>query len=426
MLILRIRFVYMEYCAFILMGSLPIAWIAVGALLFILLLMMSVLWALKSREVATLKKQCEDLRETIRMMRYEEVSLSRMLHTASKPSLQKEAPTLVEETTKGEVEQVAPLAVAVAEVVVVDSSEQEEPESVAENSECAEEPTESFTSDDNFEEQEEVEVLPVANEDSEELEMVDDESNSNMSLKEQEDVEANLLEESEENVVVVEENQPSLPQSHKHPINERQPAIPTDLFAAWFAENEVSAEKEPAAQTDHSEANVAEGVVESDALTYSEDVSEEETSDTLVEEQVAESSSEVVVTEDEEEDAEVLPIAQDAAFATELSKEDERFCRKLERIVNTRLRNPNLNIDIIAAQFGIGRTNFYRKVRELTGMSPNDYLRKCRMERAAELLRTSEQPISEVCAQVGIPDAQYFSRVFKAYYGTAPSAYREQ
>ena len=109
-----------------------------------------------------------------------------------------------------------------------------------------------------------------------------------------------------------------------------------------------------------------------------------------------------------------------------LSKEDERFCRKLERLVNTRMRNPNLNIDVIAAQFGMGRTNFYRKVRELMGMSPNDYLRKCRMKRAAELLRTTVLPVADVCAQVGMPDAQYFSRVFKSYFGMPPSAYREQ
>lgn len=122
----------------------------------------------------------------------------------------------------------------------------------------------------------------------------------------------------------------------------------------------------------------------------------------------------------------VATVTEAPAQEVELSKEDERFCRKLERIVDTRLRNPNLNIDIIAAQFGIGRTNFYRKVRELTGMSPNDYLRKCRMERAAELLRTTDLPISEVCVQVGVPDAQYFSKVFKIYFATTPSIYREQ
>ena len=109
-----------------------------------------------------------------------------------------------------------------------------------------------------------------------------------------------------------------------------------------------------------------------------------------------------------------------------LSKEDEKFCRKLERIVHTRMHNPNLNVDVIAAQFGMGRTNFYRKVREITSMSPNDYLRQCRMERASELLRTTDLSVVEICGQVGISDAQYFSRVFKSFYGAPPSAYREQ
>jgi AraC-like DNA-binding protein len=118
------------------------------------------------------------------------------------------------------------------------------------------------------------------------------------------------------------------------------------------------------------------------------------------------------------------PMAQSAIV--KLSKEDERFCRKLERIVHTRMRNPDLNIDVIASQFGMGRTNFYRKVRELMGMSPNDYLRKCRMERAALLIKDTNMPIAEICAQVGVPDAQYFSRVFKTFYGVPPSTYREQ
>ena len=48
------------------------------------------------------------------------------------------------------------------------------------------------------------------------------------------------------------------------------------------------------------------------------------------------------------------------------------------------------------------------------------------LERAAEKLRSTELPIADVCTQVGMPDAQYFSRVFKSYFGMPPSAYREQ
>ena len=143
-------------------------------------------------------------------------------------------------------------------------------------------------------------------------------------------------------------------------------------------------------------------------------------------EPIVESTSHQVIELEQEEMSIIADEDDDAMESSELSKEDERFRRKLERIVNARMRNPNLNIDIIASQFGMGRTNFYRKVRELMGMSPNDYLRKCRMERAAELLQSSDQNIGEICSMVGIPDAQYFSRVFKSYFGVPPSSYREK
>ena len=72
------------------MSSFPVAWFAMVCVLSFFAVVMLVLFFLKSREVNTLKKQCEDLRETMRMMRYEEANLARMLHTASKPAEQLE------------------------------------------------------------------------------------------------------------------------------------------------------------------------------------------------------------------------------------------------------------------------------------------------------------------------------------------------
>ena len=229
----------------------------------------------------------------------------------------------------------------------------------------------------------------------------------------EEDIEEEVLLEVEEtkdsaedSTALMEEFQPTTAQPHKQPINERRPAIPADLFAAWFAEND---ENETLQEETH--------VVASAETMEETHVEENANFEGVVVEDI--NSQEVLAVHEEIQDTKSI-------HEIELSKDDERFCRKLERVVSTRLRNPNLNIDIIAAQFGIGRTNFYRKVRELTGMSPNDYLRKCRMERAAELLRTTDLPISEVCVQVGVPDAQYFSKVFKIYFATTPSIYREQ
>lgn len=412
-LTLRIRFFDMKICTILPMSSLPAMWIVAGCVLLLLAVVMAILFVLKAREVAMLKKQCEDLRETMRMMRYEEANLSRMLHTVDKAVAQPAA-RMKEEKEEHEASQDQEREEeATAAVVVEGCPEVEEQSEFPESSELSE-PSES-----SEEQAESIESSASSEEQSDSIE-------SSESFELSESVDSPEAFEEELAAPAAEATQPQ-----KQSINERRPAIPTDLFAAWFAENEeepgvpmpevqhAAVQLEAADAPVDVETPIAEPVVEIPAV-----VEEPESEAPLATEEVAaamplEPTDFATPAGDEAQ----VPVA---SMDAELSKEDERFCRKLERIVTTRLRNPNLNIDIIAAQFGIGRTNFYRKVRELTGFSPNDYLKKCRMERAAELLRTTETTISEVCAQVGIPDAQYFSRVFKSHFGTTPSAYRER
>ena len=484
----------MEYCAFLLMSSLPATWIVVGCLLLILLLIVVVLYMLKSREVSTLKKQVDELRDTMRMMRYEEANLARMLHTANKPKempveqpealaeeeteqLVQEKPEelteayteesanvpaveltedlaedLAEDTTPTEslTKEVAPIEETQEESLETETAmaatedmaeENQAEENQTEENQIEESVTEAQTIGETLEEiieeaasatsvvetiEEEEEtadtiseefLAPVA-EEEEPLALVEESIEIAVANEvEETEAEEKDVENDEEGVenMEIEEVQPTLSPNQKHPINERRPAIPTDLFAAWFAEYEVEPADESPVEEELEKAE-ASSVVETPAAAATETARPEVATIAPVEQ----AEQEAITEENTSEDT-----TESSAEAPEMNKEDERFCRKLERIVTTRLRNPNLNIDIIAAQFGIGRTNFYRKVRELTGMSPNDYLRKCRMERAAELLCNSTEPVSEVCAQVGIPDAQYFSRVFKTFYGVTPSAYRE-
>lgn len=379
----------MKYCALILMSSFPVAWFAMVCVLSFLAVVMLVLLFLKSREVNTLKKQCEDLRETMRMMRYEEANLARMLHTASKPAEQLEG-----QTRKEQHEEVSE---ALTLIEVVESSvESGTKDSIDEDIE----PTLVEAPFDTSEKLVSSEVVEVP---------------EGIGSSEQ-------FEQSELSVPL--ENETSSvgnSQPQKQPINERHSAIPTDLFAVWFAENEEAQDEESKDLN-----TLDEELATEESLMPLAVVEEPGTSDKGVKSPKTDASEEKLVLYNlpetqTNEDVLVTTLPRDV----ELSKEEERFCRKFERIVNARLRNPNLNIDIIAAQFGIGRTNFYRKVRELMSMSPNDYLKKCRMERAAELLGNPEMAINEVCAQVGMPDAQYFSRVFKAYFGVSPSVYRE-
>lgn len=405
---------------------LPTIWLIVGSLLIVITLIAVVLFLVKSREVATLKKEVLELRDTMRMMRYEELNLSRMLHTADKSAPTKEE--LDEQPQWSEPDEEASAPVEEHPLVIAEEPTEEPTEEATEEVDEAvdEEPTQEVA--EAVEEAAEDEIIEEVEETVEEdvAEAVEEETVEEETVEEieseAEEVAEEVAEASEEVVEeVIEETEVPVP-SGKQPINGRRPAIPTDLFAAWFEENESAEPEAPspstaevkplAPQSAHAPAPAA------------------------AEEEVAVPTASVAPAADDTEAAPVVESVEPVAESGEptevqapsivLSKEDERFCRKLERIVNARMRNPNLNIDVIAAQFGIGRTNFYRKVRELMGMSPNDYLRRCRMERAAELLRTTDLPVSDVCVQIGVPDAQYFSRVFKTFYGVTPTAYREQ
>ena len=445
------------------------------------------LFLLKSREVAALKKEVEDLRDTMRMMRYEEASLSRMLHTVDKSSV---SPWTSEqpEASEGEDSLAASVAMEPQELEVVDllvEEPVEEPveelvddvsqESVEESQTMAE--VEGPVKEDVLIEEEynitDEQVLPMEAEESTEDELVASAIGEEVVLEidteelfvtnvEEEGktageepigsdgpagtIAANVGVESDAKpeVVVAEEEtavdtqmeQPKVePAARKQAINERRPAIPHDLFSAWFAENEDLEAEEKQMKTNAPTSPADSGVAPITSVAAFQEVSvgdiphhepaeNNELSEAIASEQA---TVEYIVTGDVSDKAgsEESIAAMDQP-AVKLSKEDERFCRKLERIVHTRMRNPDLNIDVIASQFGMGRTNFYRKVRELMGMSPNDYLRKCRMERAAALIKDTNMPIAEICAQVGVPDAQYFSRVFKTFYGVPPSTYREQ
>ena len=102
---------------------------------------------------------------------------------------------------------------------------------------------------------------------------------------------------------------------------------------------------------------------------------------------------------------------------------DKVFVEKLEMLTARHLSEEDFTVDRLAEMMNMGRTKFYGKVKELTGMSPNKYLQEARMQRASELLLEGELNVSEVCYRIGMQDPTYFNKVFKARYGVVPSKY---
>lgn len=107
------------------------------------------------------------------------------------------------------------------------------------------------------------------------------------------------------------------------------------------------------------------------------------------------------------------------------SQADKRFLERIHAIVAQHISDPDFSINMMAEMMHMGRTKLYGKVKELTGMSPNKLFVEERMRLAAQLLDEGELNISEISYRVGIPDATYFNKCFRQYYGVSPSKYRK-
>ncbi|WP_033148529.1 two-component regulator propeller domain-containing protein [Prevotella sp. P6B1] len=102
---------------------------------------------------------------------------------------------------------------------------------------------------------------------------------------------------------------------------------------------------------------------------------------------------------------------------------DQRFREKMETIVAQHMGDPDFNVDMLAALLKMGRTKFYGKMKEFTGMSPNTYLQTERLKKAADLLIEGDLNVTEVSYKVGFQSPTYFYKCFKEKYGVPPSKY---
>ena len=106
-----------------------------------------------------------------------------------------------------------------------------------------------------------------------------------------------------------------------------------------------------------------------------------------------------------------------------LLEKDHHFLQQVEEILDRHLTEAEFTVDDFARMLNTGRTLFFKKIKSLTGYSPNEFIRIRRMQKAAELLKTYKYNVSEVSYMVGINDPFYFSKCFKAQFGCSPSKY---
>lgn len=107
-----------------------------------------------------------------------------------------------------------------------------------------------------------------------------------------------------------------------------------------------------------------------------------------------------------------------AEFGNEL---DRRFMKKVQAVVGAHLSDADFQVADLCKEMAMSRSSFFNKLKSLTGVGPNDYIRIFRLNRAHELLLQHTQSIAEVADAVGFSDAKYFSVCFKKQFGVSPS-----
>lgn len=114
------------------------------------------------------------------------------------------------------------------------------------------------------------------------------------------------------------------------------------------------------------------------------------------------------------------------AAAREESLPDDRFLKKFQTIVESKMDDPDLSIADLSREVRLSHTQLYRKLKALTGLSPVQFLRQQRLSRAVALLNSTSMNISEVAYSIGFNDPNYFSRIFHEEFGFPPSEIRKE
>ena len=106
------------------------------------------------------------------------------------------------------------------------------------------------------------------------------------------------------------------------------------------------------------------------------------------------------------------------------SVKDKRFLEQFRMVLAAHVSDENFSVEQFATLMNLSRTQFYKKVKELTGETPVQHLHRARLEYAARLLRQSSATVEEVMNRAGFNSPTHFYNAFKRQFGCSPRTYR--
>ena len=106
----------------------------------------------------------------------------------------------------------------------------------------------------------------------------------------------------------------------------------------------------------------------------------------------------------------------------EITVEDP-FMQKLVELITENAQDPELSMEVLYNKLGMSRTQFFRKIKAISDLSPNKLILNIRMKMAVEKFQSGGMTIAEVAYEVGFSDPAYFSKVFKSVFNQTPTEY---
>lgn len=102
---------------------------------------------------------------------------------------------------------------------------------------------------------------------------------------------------------------------------------------------------------------------------------------------------------------------------------EQNFLNKIILIIEDRIADPDFDVPTLSSEIGMSQPVLYKKIRALTDLSVNDFIKSLRIKRAAQLLKQGTGNIAEIAYSVGFNDRKYFSSEFKKHFGKTPSEF---
>ena len=121
-----------------------------------------------------------------------------------------------------------------------------------------------------------------------------------------------------------------------------------------------------------------------------------------------------------------MQITKDTLHPIELQNNNDALMQRVLEVINEHVSDSSLNVETLADAIGISRGHLHRKIKEITGSSPGEYIRAIRLNQAAQLLKGDKKNIAQIAYSVGYNNPSVFSTAFKSFVGISAKEYQKR